>query len=79
MTDKNEIENINIEDTEFWKQCGDLYHLYTNLSLSLMRMGTASGKHVATVMCVGAISLLKGQNMSKKEINDFVQNIIKKV
>tara|TARA_R100000231_G_C5314123_1_gene161361 strand:+ start:731 stop:970 length:240 start_codon:yes stop_codon:yes gene_type:complete len=79
MNEKNELENINIEDTEFWKQCGDLYHLYTNLSLSLMRMGSASGQHISTVMCVGAVSLLKSQGMSKKEIDNFIDNIIQKV
>ena len=64
-------EELDIHDEQFWEQCSEIYHMFANTSLSLMRMGVADGHEVAGALCVVALSILNGQNMTEEEIKDF--------
>ena len=64
-------EELDINDEQFWQDCSELYHMFANTSLSLMRMSVADGHEVAGALCVVALSILKGQNMTDEEIKDF--------
>ena len=49
--------------------------MFANTSLSLMRMSVADGHEVAGALCVVALSILKGQNMTDEEIKDFTDMV----
>lgn len=34
-------EELDINDEQFWEQCSEMYHMFANMSLSLMRMEIA--------------------------------------
>lgn len=71
-------EELNINDEQFWEQCSEIYHMYANMSLSLMRMEIADGHEVAGALCVVALSILKGQGMDADEIKEFADMIFDK-
>ena len=68
-------EELDINDEQFWQDCSEIYHMFANTSLSLMRMSVADGHEVAGALCVVALSILKGQNMTDEEIKDFTDMI----
>jgi len=68
-------EDLDINDEQFWEQCSEIYHMYANMSLSLMRMEAADSHEVAGALCVVALSILKGQGMNDAEIKDFADMI----
>jgi len=68
-------EELDINDEQFWQDCSELYHMFANTSLSLMRMSVADGHEVAGALCVVALSILKGQNMTDEEIKDFTDMV----
>jgi len=71
-------EDLDINDEQFWEQCSEIYHMYANMSLSLMRMEIADGHEVAGALCVVALSILKGQGMDADEIKEFADMIFDK-
>ena len=71
-------EELNINDEQFWEQCSEIYHMYANMSLSLMRMEIADGHEVAGALCVVALSILKGQGMDADEIKEFADMVFDK-
>jgi hypothetical protein len=71
-------EELDINDEQFWEQCSEIYHMFANMSLSLMRMEIADGHEVAGALCVVALSILKGQGMSADEIKEFADMIFDK-
>jgi|TARA_R100000084_G_scaffold108702_1_gene72053 hypothetical protein len=68
-------EELDINDEQFWQDCSEIYHMFANTSLSLMRMSVADGHEVAGALCVVALSILKGQNMTDEEIKDFTDMV----
>jgi hypothetical protein len=71
-------EDLDINDEQFWEQCSEIYHMYANMSLSLMRMEIADGHEVAGALCVVALSILKGQGMDADEIKEFADMVFDK-
>ncbi|MAL44555.1 hypothetical protein [Hyphomonas sp.] len=71
-------EDLDINDTEFWEHCSEIYRVFADLSVSLMRMQVADSDEVAGSLCVVAYALLKAKNMSDKEISEFANMIFKR-
>jgi hypothetical protein len=68
-------EELDINDEQFWEQCSEIYHMFANMSLSLMRMEAADSHEVAGALCVVALSILKGQGMDANEISEFADMV----
>lgn len=68
-------EELDINYEQFWEQCSEMYHMFANMSLSLMRMEIADGHEVAGALCVVALGILKGQGMEADEIKEFAEMI----
>ena len=74
MTDDNIIEFPFIgrdESESFFEDYSEIKQIYADITLSLMKMNVCDGDTAATALAIVALSILKGQNMSNEEIENF--------
>ena len=74
MTDDNIIEfpfSNRDESESFFEDYSEIKQIYADITLSLMKMNVCDGDTASTALAIVALSILKGQNMSNEEIENF--------
>lgn len=79
MTDDNIIEFPYLDDDDetldLYEDCSEIKQIYQDITVSLMKMCVVDGDSAATALALCCLSILKSQNMTAEQIENFADTI----